>query len=152
MSKNVDLAGGHSSEEKLSYANAFGIRRNALRPLGDRLVVEAGDDRWPEHVLGMIVGGRYLSLVQEHQPLAVMRPHMVVQAVQFRTQTRLPQVGSEPVIQAVLDLLHAAAVACGREFVAPAGQLDGFLEQAAQGRDLGLFLGRDRVVKLFAAA
>jgi hypothetical protein len=34
-------------------------------------------------LLGAIVGGRHFSLVQEHQPLAAMRPHMVVQAVQL---------------------------------------------------------------------
>ena len=63
-----------------------------------------------------------------------MRAHMVVQAVQFGTKAWLPQVGIEPIIQPVLDLLYAATVACGGEFVAAAGQVDGFLEQAAQGR------------------
>ena len=77
---------------------------------------------------------------------------MVVEAIQFGTQARLPQVGSEPVIQAVLDLLPAATVACGGEFIAAAGQVDGFPEQAAQGCDLGLFLGRGGVAQFFAAA
>src|SRR5262245_60151454 len=28
----------------------------------------AGDDRRPQHLLGVVVGGRHLGIVQEHQP------------------------------------------------------------------------------------
>jgi hypothetical protein len=32
----------------------------------------AGDDRGPQHLLGVVVGGRHLGIVQEHQPFPAM--------------------------------------------------------------------------------
>jgi hypothetical protein len=58
----------------------------------------------------------------------------------------------KPVVEAILDLLDAASVAGGSQGLPVAGQVDGFLQEAAQGLQVGLLLVRDNVVKVLAAA
>ena len=45
----------------------------------------AGNDRRPQHLLGVVVRGRHLGVVQEGQPLAAMGANVHVEAVQVRT-------------------------------------------------------------------
>jgi hypothetical protein len=87
----------------------------------------AGDDRWSQHLLGVIVGGRHLGIVEEYWPLATMGPNVVVQAVQFRADR--PRQAVEPVVEAMLDLLDATGVAGGGELL-PAGFVEALAEFA----------------------
>jgi hypothetical protein len=43
----------------------------------------AVDDGRPQHPLGVVVRGRHLGIVEEHQPLAAMSPDVVIEAFQF---------------------------------------------------------------------
>jgi hypothetical protein len=64
----------------------------------------------------------------------------------------LLQVGSEPVIQAVLDVLYATTIACGSEFVTAAG-LSGFVAGIGPAKRMGLAMGVTlRLVELLAEA
>jgi hypothetical protein len=86
----------------------------------------AGDDRRPQHLLGVVVRGRYLGVVQEHQPLAALSPDVAIEAIQLRAYR--PRQAVEP----ILDLLDAAGVAGGGQCLTPPGQVDGFLQERAQ--------------------
>jgi hypothetical protein len=80
----------------------------------------ARDDRRPQHLRGMVVRGRHLGIVQEHQPLTAMSADVVVQAFQFLA-ARLRQ-AVEPIVKAMLDLLNAADVAGRGQLLPAAGQ------------------------------
>jgi hypothetical protein len=74
----------------------------------------ARNDRRPQHLLGVVVRGRHLGIVQEYQPLAAMSSNVVVQALSFRTPRSRQRI--EPIVEALLDLPGAAA---------PSGILEG---------------------------
>jgi hypothetical protein len=73
----------------------------------------------------------HLGNVQENQPFAMMSADVVVQAVQLRAAR--PRQAVEPVVEAILDLLDAAGVAGRGQCLPAAGQVDGFLQECAQG-------------------
>jgi hypothetical protein len=91
----------------------------------------AGDDRRPQHLLGVVVGRRHLGIVQADQPLAAMGPEVAVATIQLRAYR--PRQAVEPGVQPVLGLLDAAGVAGGGQCLPAAAQIDGLLQARAQG-------------------
>jgi hypothetical protein len=77
-----ELAGEVEEASALTVAAHYEAGEDAVYRSPQQVFVAtpdlAGDDRWPEHLLGVMVGGRHVGLVQEHQPLAAMCPDMVV--------------------------------------------------------------------------
>jgi hypothetical protein len=74
-------------EEALALAVAAG--QEAMHQGAQEILVaaahRAGTDRRSQQLLGVVVRGRDLGIVQEHEPLAAMGADVVVQAFQFRT-------------------------------------------------------------------
>jgi hypothetical protein len=99
---------------------------------------------------GVVVRGRRFGIVEEHQPLAAMSPEVVVQAVQLRAECLREAI--EPVIEALFDLLDTAGVACRGQGLPAASQVDGFLQQRAQGLQVRLLPGRDNAAEVVAAS
>lgn len=110
----------------------------------------ARDDRGPQHLFGMIVGGRHLRIVQEDEPLAAMSANVIVESLQFGTELAWQAV--KPSVQTIFDFLHAACVTSGLEFVTASRQVDGFEKQRAQEIEIFLFLGGHDIGKFLAAA
>ena len=79
----------------------------------------AGDDRRPQQLLGVVVRGWYFGIVQEQQPLTAVSVDVVVQAIQFRAYR--PRQAVEPIVEAILDVLDAAGIACRGQCFTAAG-------------------------------
>jgi hypothetical protein len=79
-----------------------------------------------------------------------MRPVVVIEAIQFRAYR--PRQTVEPIVEPILDLLDAAGVACRGHCLPAPGQVDGLLQERAQGLQVRLFLGGDDIVESLTAA
>ena len=75
---------------------------------------------------------------------------MIVQAIQFLADR--PRQAVEPVVQTMLDFLNAAGVDSRGQLFPAARQVDGLLQERAQGFQLRLLPGGDHVVEFLAAA